>query len=212
MQNKNTIIFDFDGTLVDSGAMILASWRHTLNALGLDEPEELAHSVIGPALRDSWHKLFGMNDDEIEHAVEIYRAHMSQNYDLIKPYDGIRELLQELRAQGKTLLLATARSQFSCEIILEKNDIAKYFEAVSGDVPEGGKADKALNIKRAMEMSGVSDVSSCVMVGDMDIDVNGAKACGIECVGVLYGSGDCDRLVGADVLVGTVGELRGVLI
>ncbi|MCL2546720.1 MAG: HAD hydrolase-like protein [Oscillospiraceae bacterium] len=211
MQNKQTIIFDFDGTLVDSTAMILASWRHTLDALRLDEPEDLAYCVIGPALRDSWRKLFGMNEDEVEVAVEIYRKYMAKNYGLIEPYDGICELLAELKAQGRTLLIATARSQFTCELILEKAGLAQYFSAVSGDVPEGGQADKALNIGRVLEMVAVSDIASCVMIGDMDTDVDGAKSYGMDCIGVLYGYGGREKLAGASVLVESVAALRGLL-
>jgi phosphoglycolate phosphatase len=98
--------------------------------------------------------------------------------------------------------------------VLEHFDLAKYFTFVSGSEPCGKRSEKSELIRYALEQNNISDLDSCVMVGDRKYDIAGAKAVGINSIGVLYGYGGLDELTeaGADYTVKSVGELSNLLL
>lgn len=128
-------------------------------------------------------------------------------------YDGITELLQSLKNAGKRLLVATSKPQPFTDRIMEHFDLAKYFEFVAGSNMDGTRSKKAEVIEYALASGGITDKSNVVMVGDRMHDIIGAKAVGIDSIGVEYGYGDCDELsaAGATYIVKTVEDLKELL-
>ena len=130
-------------------------------------------------------------------------------------YDGIEDLLRELRANGKQLLVATSKPEVYAVPILEHFGLAKYFHHICGALlhpPRGyGKADV---IREALERAGVTDLGTAIMVGDRKHDIIGAHKEGISAIGVLYGYGDRaeHEACGADYIVSTVSDLKKLLL
>ena len=215
--NKTHILLDLDGTLTDPGMGITNSVAFALSHFGItvSDRSEL-YRFIGPPLIDSFMEYYGFTEEQATEAVRLYRVYFSdRGWAENVVFDGIKDLLAALVAEGKTLLVATSKPLIYAERILNHFDLAKYFTHICGpelQAPRGhSKADV---IREAIEKAGITDLSSAVMVGDRHHDIDGAKAVGMESVGVLYGYGDRaeHEAAGADVIVESVAELRSVLL
>lgn len=210
----NYIFFDLDGTLTDPKLGITRAFQYALGKMGIIvEDANTLSRFIGPPLRDSF-RGYGFGEEAVERAVAYYREYFAETGLFENTvYDGIPELLSALKAAGKTLLIATSKPVVYTEKILEHFGLAEYFAFVSGAELDGTRSIKAEVIAYAMEQAGIKDVSDCVMVGDREHDIIGAKAHGMRSVGVLYGYGDRaeHERAGADEIAADVGELRGLL-
>ncbi len=121
-----------------------------------------------------------------------------------------RELLERLRREGLRLMVATSKPKvFACRI-LEHFGLAEYFEFVGGAELSGERQAKCEVIRHVLERTGLEPSDRIVMVGDRRHDVEGARAVGLGCIGVLYGYGDRDELerAGAERVVADLGELE----
>ena len=206
------IFFDLDGTLTDPGIGITNSVMHALRKMGVEPPDrEELYSFIGPPLIDSFMKYYCMTGDEARQAVVYYREYFSVKGLFENTlYDGICQLLSGLKGKGYKLVVATSKPDVFSVKILEHFDLIKYFDFVAGATMEETRTKKAEVIQYALESLGIDDPISkkgIIMVGDRAQDVNGAHACGIRCVGVLYGYGDEAEMAscGADYIVASVG-------
>lgn len=185
------ILFDLDGTLTDPKEGITKSVAYALDAYGIHvEDLDSLCKFIGPPLKESFMVYYGMDDAQGEEAVAKYRERFSvtglfEN----KVYEGIREMLECLKEEGKTLIVATSKPAVFSERILEHFDLMKYFTFLSGSELDGTRVDKAEVIAYALEKNGITDLSNVVMVGDREHDIIGANKNGIDSVGVLYGYG-----------------------
>ena len=182
------IFFDLDGTLTDSGEGILNCAELALKHFGLPIPsrEEL-RVFVGPPLRQSFAR-FGVPADGIETAIEVYRS----RYNPIgifenTPYPGIRELLEKLRAQGHRLYVATSKPEEMALRILERFELADYFDLICGATMDKARDTKAAVIAYLLEQAGPT--ANAVMVGDTAFDVVGANVHGIPTIGVSWGYG-----------------------
>jgi len=211
MQHMQHILFDLDGTLTDPKIGITKSVQFALRAFGIhaDDPDTL-RPFIGPPLSESFQKFYGFDEAGAQDAIRKYREYFSVTgiYEN-SLYNGIPKLLDALRQQGKTLILATSKPTVYAQQILEHFGLAHYFSFVSGSELDGTRVKKAEVITHALANCGIKNIAAAVMVGDREHDVLGAKATGLASIGVLYGYGDRDELqqAGADVLVQTVAEL-----
>ena len=131
-----------------------------------------------------------------------------------RPYKGIDVLLSSLKNAGMILAVATSKPEVFAERILEHFDLAQYFTVTAGSNLDGSRISKADVINYALETLKVNDKTSVLMVGDREHDVIGAKAAGIDCVGVLYGYGSREELesAGAGSIAQTVEELQNMLL
>ena len=215
--DKTYILFDLDGTLTDPGMGITNSVAYALGHFGITvtDRSEL-YSFIGPPLVDSFMEYYGFTEEKAKEAVALYRVYFSdRGWAENTVYDGIEALLAELRAAGKTLLVATSKPQAFAERILTHFGLDKYFTVICGapmHAPRGyGKADV---IREALAAAGVDDLATAVMVGDRHHDIDGAAAVGIASVGVLYGYGDRDEheAAGAGVIAESVDALKRILL
>ena len=190
------ILFDLDGTLTDPGLGITNAVMYALKKFNIEVPERSQlYKFIGPPLLESFEKFYGMSSEESQLALQYYREYFKP-YGLYENtvYDGIKELLAELKAQGKKLVLATSKPEPFAIEILRHFKLDKYFDFIAGATMDEKRVRKADVIAYALENCGITDLSSAIMIGDREHDVLGAKEVGLESIGVLYGYGDMSEL------------------
>lgn len=216
MKKYDAILFDLDGTLTDSSPGIMNSIVYALKKYNISvENTDDLRKFLGPPLHESFRDFYGFDDEKSMEAVGFYREYFSTKGLLENEvYSGIREMLEDLKENGKRLILATSKPQPFTDRIMEHFDLAKYFEFIAGSNMDGTRSKKAEVIAYALESCGIMGKSNVVMVGDREHDIIGAKTVGIDSVGVEYGYGDYDELsgAGATYIVKTVEELKELLI
>ena len=220
MNQKDYILFDLDGTLTDPKEGITKSVRHALNHYGIqvDNLDTLT-PFIGPPLTDSYKKYYGFSDEQAWEGVLVYREYFSERgWHENKEYPGIKEMLDALKKAGKVLLVATSKPEEFGRKILEYFGMAGYFDFIGGADMEETRVRKADVIRYVLEQYGLDrspeTLARCVMVGDREHDVLGARECGMDCVGVLYGYGDRQEMDGCRPawIAATVDELKDLLL
>lgn len=212
-----TLLFDLDGTLTDSGEGIINSAVEGLRAFGIEETDQKRlRSFIGPPLYDSYKKWYPqLSESDIREAIWVYRIRygkvgMFEN----RVYDGIPELLDDLRAAGFRLVVATAKPETFTLPILRRFDLLRRFDMVYGCIEEIGRLNKTDVIRDILAENPDMDGENTLMIGDRSHDVEGAAKNGLDCVGLLYGFGDEAELlaVGAKYIAETVSDLRELLL
>ncbi len=190
------ILFDLDGTLTDSGEGIINCAILALEHFGLPIPtrEEL-RVIVGPPLDQSFIR-FGVPKECTDEAIRVYRSRYTtvgkfENY----PYPGIRETLQALKEAGHRLFVATSKPETMSVEILEKFELAEYFDLICGATLDGSRSHKADVI--AYLLGQVENLENVVMVGDTKFDVLGAKEHGIPTIGVAWGYGTREEMLEA---------------
>ncbi len=213
---QKIIFFDLDGTLTDSGEGIIKSLEYAFRELGFEvPPTETLRMFIGPPLTVSFRDYMNFDGETTEKAIKKYRErYVIKGIFENAPYEGIPELLNELKEQGFRLAVATTKPEHMAKTVADHFDLTKYFETVSGAIGEGDT--KANVIIRACERMNIpeNERKNILMVGDRKYDIVGAHECGMKCVGVDYGfapEGEF-REYGADYTVHTVDDLRKFLL
>jgi phosphoglycolate phosphatase len=213
------VLFDLDGTLTDAAPGIVACIRYALDDMGIPHPDDATmRTFLGPPLADTFGRHFGMTDAQITHAIAKYRERY-HDVGLFENavYDGIPELLGALAAEHRTLAVATSKPTYSATRILEHFDLAGHFTFIGGSDLAGVRHDKAAVIEHTLDelraLGRLPAGALVTMVGDREHDVHGARAHGIDTIGVLWGYGDADELLGAGAvtLCASPGELLEVL-
>jgi phosphoglycolate phosphatase len=205
------VLFDMDGTLVDSQPGIVAAMNRTLRALGEPErdPEDL-RARIGPPLQDTFGDLLGRPATEVDDIVAAYRDRYRETMrDGTFVFPGIPELLADLTAAEHPLAVATSKAQPLAQELLDHLGLGPWFAAVCGPVPPSHE-DKAGTIGRALDELGTS---TAVLVGDRHHDVTGARAHGLATIGAGWGYGGEDELwaAGARAIARRPDEVPGLL-
>ena len=208
----NTILFDLDGTLIDSSEGIIKCVLYTLDFYGIKEPDTAKlYRFIGPPLSESFERYYGFSHEKAYEAVQKYREYYTVTGIFENAlYDGIADLLADLRGAGRVLSLATSKPEPFALRILEHFGIAALFDHVAGAELTGPRNSKSSVLRHACGLCGVEDMQQCLMVGDRKYDVLGAHAVGMPCAGVLYGYGSRHELeeAGAECLCDDVPSLR----
>lgn len=214
--NKYThVLFDLDGTLTDPGEGITNSVIYALGKydISVNDRSEL-YKFIGPPLVESFKEFYGFSPEKAWQAVEFYREYFGDKglYENCV-YNGIREVLNKLNANGVKLYVATSKPTVYTLKILEKFQLLEYFEIVSGSAMDEKNSDKATIIKYAVE-KGCIPCEQALMVGDRKFDILGAKANNMDSVGVLFGYGDKEELTQAEAtyIVETPEELLNIVL
>ncbi len=207
-----TVLFDLDGTVMDTGEGITNAIKYGLEKCGLPPLSmDIRKKFIGPPLRNSFKKYCGIDDEGVEKVVSEYREYYAAHgHHECKPYEGIRELLEKLKDEGRALCVATLKYEKASKVMLDEWDFSKYFEKIVGADVDKGMDNKTKIIKSALDGE---ECGSAVMIGDVANDIYAARANNIDAVGVLYGYGDRDALIEAkpDYLVKNVFEIYGVI-
>lgn len=183
------VIFDLDGTLLDTSEGVIRSVRYTIETLGYKElPEETLRTFIGPPIHHRMQELYGITGEEAKVAMHTFRNHYKEG-DLFfaAHYDGLEELLQELREEGYLLGVCTYKREDQAKMLLEDKGLAQHFHVIHGQDPEG-KLSKAEVLQLTLKDLGVTP-EEAVMVGDAYTDAVGARDAGVAFLGVTYGFG-----------------------
>jgi len=198
------VLFDLDGTLTDSALGIVNCVRYALDDMGIPHPDDATmRTFLGPPLAVTFAEHFGMTRAQIDHAVAKYRERY-HDVGLFENdvYDGIPSLLDRLDGVA-TMAVATSKPTYSATRILEHFELASHFAFIGGSDLDGIRHDKAAVIAHTLaelEALGVATGSDVVMVGDREHDVHGARAHGIDTIGVLWGYGDTAELLDAGAI------------
>lgn len=189
-----TVLFDLDGTLLDTRPGIIRSMKATLDRLGVAyPPEESIDAFMGPPLRECFTDVCGLSDDLADKAVKIYRRHLVESGGVYNcnVYPGIPELLGKLKSAGCRLGVATSKATWLARDILLHKGLAAFFDTISGAPEQGGT--KAEVIRQALARL-ASGKDGTVLVGDRKFDAQGARETGIDCIGIQYGYGTAAEL------------------
>lgn len=173
------VLFDFDGTVADTGRAVMTSTRKTLAVRGFSEAQmgDLRR-MIGPPLWKSFHDFYGFSREESLVVADEYRAFFDELGPEEYPvFDGIPELLDGLTAQGKRMAVATSRMEAKCIDMVHELGLCQ-FEAVVGMNPPQGRETKADSVRDALAALGAT-ADEAVMIGDRFNDVEGAHAMGV---------------------------------
>lgn len=192
---KDFLFFDLDGTLTDSAPGIFNSARYSLSHFGMTISDENLKKFVGPPLMESYQNLCGMDEETAKEAVFHYREYfkvkgMFEN----SVYDGVREMLEQLRKEGKTLAVATSKPEPYAKQILDHFGLTEYFTYIAGATFDHDKMTKADVLRNAVKGTGAQDLDRCLMIGDRKHDVEGGNTVGMETLGVLYGYGSPEEL------------------
>ncbi len=213
-----TLLFDLDGTLTDPKEGITKSVQYALAHFGIEEEDlEKLTTFIGPPLTHSFMTYYGLDAAEAEEAVHKYRERFS-SVGIFENgvYEGIHELLEALKIQGKVIVLATSKPHLFAEKILKHYGLYSYFDVIVGSELDGTRSHKNEVIEEVFHRLQLTEgqKSETVMIGDRKHDILGAKACGIPSIGVRFGYAEPQELeeAGADHIVNTVEELKTFLL
>lgn len=208
----DTILFDLDGTLTDSGPGIMNGVEYAVERLGLPRHERSYYRrFIGPPLQWSFQEFFGLDEARAKEAVRVYRSYYADKGIWENaPYPGIRELLAKLHGAGRALAVATSKPEVLAVRVLEHYGLMPYLACVAGATLAEAKDQKPEAIRRCLAQC----PGEAVMVGDRFYDVHGAQVNHIPAIGVLYGYGGREELAqaGADALAEDVPELERLLV
>ncbi len=209
-----TVLFDFDGTVFDTAEGIVRSVQYALRRQGIEAEAASLVRFAGPPLQYSFMEYAGLSEDAALRAIGDFR----ERYRPIgvyesRPFPGIGELLDALRAAGKKVGVATSKPQPLAEELLERAGPREKFDAVRGSDPAVVDNEKWQVVTWAMRDLG-ADAATTVLVGDTRFDVAGAHRCGIPCVGVRYGYAAPGELeaAGADMIADDMAQLKKLLL
>lgn len=183
------IIFDLDGTLLDTSEGVLSSIRYTIREKGYAPlSDEVMRTFIGPPVKRSLTAAYGLGEEEADEATGIFRNRY-KNFDLFKavPYEGIMELLGQLKEQGYLIGVATLKREDYAVTLLKHFGIAEYCDSICGS----DFASKMLKIdvlnKCLRELNLSKD--EAVLIGDTASDGTGAGLAGMDFIAVTFGFG-----------------------
>jgi phosphoglycolate phosphatase len=215
-----TILFDLDGTLIDSFDGITRSAQYALKEFGITvENREQLRPFIGPPLLDSFQDLYHFPPEKAALAVKKYR----ERYETIgwqenTLYDGIPELLRALHGAGKTLCIASSKPTVFVKRILHYFELEAYFAHISAADLVGGLQHKSEIVDAVFTRHG-ADRQHAVMIGDRKFDAQGALDNQVDFIGACYGYGSREELAAyphayladsaADIGTFLLGESRG---
>jgi pyrophosphatase PpaX len=179
------VLFDLDGTVVDSGSIILASMRHaTREVLGEEyADEELMQAVGGPGLEA---QMAVFAPDQVDELVRVYRAHNEPLHDELEACAGMESVLVRLQEEGRRLGVVTAKRRSTVELAFARVPLAHLFETiVGGDETTRHKPDPEPLLLAAERMG--ADPAQTAYVGDSPFDILAAKAAGLYAIAVTWG-------------------------
>jgi phosphoglycolate phosphatase len=213
LNGTRLLIFDLDGTLIDSEADLVQSVNAVRTWMGLDPlPEKLVATYVGRGVPVLMRRALGEDASEediargVDYFLQFYQEHM---LDHTVPYPGVREALERLN--GRTLAVLTNKPVNFSRSILEGLRLAPYFSFVYGGNSFEHKKPHPVGVLRLMEETGAS-AAETLIVGDSDTDVLTGRNAGVKICGVTYGIGSHTlQNTPPDFLVDDLRELAGKL-
>lgn len=209
------VLFDLDGTLIDSSEGITKSAQYALAHYGIHEPDlDKLKAFIGPPLAQSFVHFYGFTEAQGQEAVLVYR----ERYHAIGVYEcslypGVKECLQKLKAQGYLIGMASSKPEVSCRQILEHFGIIDLFDHVVGATLDGKIGTKEEVLREAFRRMPSIKASEMILIGDTIFDIDGANSVGMPSMAVSFGFGHVEEMMdaGAKALCNHMKELPDIL-
>ena len=216
MKNYEYIAFDLDGTLTDPEVGLVKGFMYAFDRVGIEygAPETL-RKYIGPPLHEEWKREYGFTEEEAANAIAIFREYYDEyGWAENKVYDGIVDMLERLKAAGKKIVLATSKPENTARRIMALFGLDKYFDFMGGASTSSTRDKKWEVLEYSLASAGATDMSKCILVGDRKYDAEGAKICGVDSLGVLWGHGIWEEIeaAGFTYVVSTPGEVADLLL
>lgn len=190
MNRYDLVIFDVDGTILDTSEGVISAIKHTIAEMGVDMlSDEALAGFIGPPIQDSFAKAYGIDGDILQDIASVFRSYYKE-VDLFKaaPYEGIYEVFRELMKRKIMIGIATYKREDYAITLLKHFGFDRY----TGNM-HGGDHENKLKKKDIIELcileSGITDKNKIVMIGDTNHDAIGAELVGIDFIGVTFGFG-----------------------
>lgn len=210
---KKVLLFDFDGTLYDTVEGIAKSAQYALKKLGVEAKLSDLRCFAGPPLVDIFMEKYGFSYEKAYEARGLFQErYIPIGVYESRPFPGMLEFLERMRARGFTLAVATSKPQSLCEELLSRAGLTSFFTVVCGSGLDGNNNSKQEIVERVIAALGAQK-ADCVLIGDTKYDVSGAHAARIPCIGVRYGYAAPGELesAGADAIAEDLAELEKML-
>ncbi len=193
LNTPDVILFDVDGTLVDSAPGILHTLQQVFDEMHVDVSHIDLMKYVGPPLRRSFGEHF-TDEADVEAATARYREiyHEKGRYESVL-YEGVQDMLAALKDAGFVLCTSTSKPTTVVTPILERLGIADYFAVIGGASMDKSRDNKTAVVAYVLEQE-VLKGKTAVMIGDRREDLQGAVDCGLSHIGALYGYGTHEEL------------------
>ena len=221
MQNSTSgapiraVLFDWDGTVADTRPGIFNSVRYAIGQYGIaDRPDDELRYFIGPPLYDGFEHVFGVSPELANELTDTYRVYYrDKGIFECNVYDGVGDRLRELHDAGVKTAVVSSKPKEFLDRLVEHFGLAEHLDAVVGPAIDNHNSNKTVLVNQALKELMLLP-STVAMIGDRHFDMEGAKAAGVNAVGVLYGYGTEEELcaAGADAVCEQVADLRGFLL
>jgi len=186
---KKLVIFDLDGTLMNTKPGIVAGLGYAIEKAGLPLPDDATFDTfIGPPLESSFERVYGIPNEQMQEIIRTYRKRYLEGdiYNSI-PYDGIFDLMAELKKRGIDMAVATYKLESMARDLLSRFHFTDYISCIFGK-DKNNTLTKSDIIRKGIAESGHTPEET-VMIGDSHYDAVGAEEAGVDFIGVLYGFG-----------------------
>jgi phosphoglycolate phosphatase len=196
LKKYDYIAFDLDGTLTDPEVGLVKGFMYAFDRVGIkyDDPKALRR-YIGPPLHEEWKREYGFTEEETARAIAIFREYYDEfGWAENRVYEGIVELLEALKAMGKTIVLATSKPENTARRIMSLFGLDKYFDFCGGASTSSTRDKKWEVLEYSLLSVGATDKSRCILIGDRKYDAEGASIYGIDSIGVLWGHGSEEEI------------------
>ena len=209
------LFFDLDGTISNTLEGVTNAAEYTFEKLGeVNFDRRLVRQFIGPPLQYSFEVLCGFSAEKTVRATQIFREYYgARGWRECQLFDGMKSLLESLVGAGYHLAVATSKSEAYAFPLLEMLGVRDCFEFISGSCDDIGRTSKSDVIEHALKTLGILPCDA-LMIGDTKYDIEGANACGLDSVGVLFGFGSRQSLEdeGATYIAESVSHLGEMLL
>ncbi|MDO4476203.1 MAG: HAD hydrolase-like protein [Lachnospiraceae bacterium] len=210
--SEKAVLFDLDGTLIDSSEGITKAVQYALRHYGIEEPDlDKLRGFIGPPLGGSFQKYYGFSREQGQEAIGVYREYYRPRgiFECCL-YPGVETTIRELKARGYRIGLASSKPEIFCRQILEHFDILELFDEVGGATEDERIVTKEDVLAEVMHRMGEVPKERIWLIGDTVFDIEGANQAGIRSIGVSYGFGDTQEMMAKGALA-ICDELPGIL-
>jgi pyrophosphatase PpaX len=207
-----TVLFDLDGTLIDSGEIILSSFRHATNTvLGRQIPDEVLAAAVGGS--NIYEQMRAFDEERVDELVRVYREHNEPLHDDLVAFEGIERVLERFEGEGRQLGIVTAKRRKTVDLAFAILPLERYFDAVVTAEQTQHHKPHPEPVLTALHRLG-STPEEAAFVGDSPFDMGAGTAAGVFTVAVSWGKiHPVERLreTGADAVVDSPEELIDVL-
>ena len=215
MRPYDVVLWDLDGTIMDSAEGIYLSFEHTFAAMGLAAPSRAElRRYLGPPLKSTFGEILGFSPEDTARAIALYRdEYHSVGAFAAEPFPGMVDLVAEVRAAGMTTAVATSKAETAARLVTGHFHLDGLFDVYGCATDDDVRKTKSDVLEYVLDQLGDAGLhrDRIVLVGDRIHDVEGATEFGIDCVLVEWGYGSPAEFAEATASVATISDLREFL-